>query len=62
MNQKMISDTLIFLGVILAGIGWSSRAVGGWVSVVSYGLIGIGAILGLWGLARSLTGKNKSEE
>lgn len=62
MNRKMISDLIMIIGIVFAVIGWSGRASGGWGSVVSYGMIGIGIALLLWGLARYAGGFNRPEE
>lgn len=54
-TQKLISDSLILVGIVLAAIGWSGKDVGGTGMIISYIMMGSGVllvILGLWRYAR----------
>lgn len=55
-TQKLISDSLILVGIVLAAIGWTGKNVGGTSSVISYAMMGLGFLLVLFGGWRYLKG------
>jgi hypothetical protein len=62
MQRKLISDSLIIVGVVMVVIGWRGLGAAGSNEFANYGLIFIGLILGIWGLVRYARGHDLPKE
>lgn len=62
MQRRMISDSLLVLGIILAVTGWRGIGSEGWIGITSIGLLLAGILLGGLGLVRYIRGHDDPKE